>query len=50
MSLKQLGNEVGVTSQYLSSVLRGKANPSPNLAKKIADCLNVSVEDIFFVM
>lgn len=41
--------EVGVTSQYLSMILRGKRNPSPILAKKIADKLGLEVREIFFV-
>jgi DNA-binding XRE family transcriptional regulator len=41
--------EIGVTSPYLSMILRGKRNPSPILAKKIADKLGVEVEDIFFI-
>lgn len=41
--------EIGITSPYLSMVLRGKRNPSPILAKKIADKLGVEVEDIFFI-
>ena len=41
--------EVGVTSQYLSMILRGKRNPSPILAKKIADKLGLQVAEIFFV-
>lgn len=47
-SLKRLSEEVGVTNQYLSTVLRGRRNPSPGLAKKIANCLGLEINDLFF--
>lgn len=47
-SLKLLSEEIGVTNQYLSTVLRGKRNPSPGLAKKIARSLGLEINDIFF--
>lgn len=49
-SLKLLSEEIGVTNQYLSTVLRGKRNPSPGLAKKIARSLGLEINDIFLVV
>lgn len=49
-----LGNELGVTSDYISIIERGKQNPGFKLAKKIADYFTaklqyiVTVDDIFF--
>lgn len=48
LTLKSLSSKVGVTSPYLSTVLRGKRSPSPILAKKISKCLDVEISDIFF--
>ena len=46
-TLKSLSDKVGVTTPYLSTVLRGRRNPSPILAKKIARCLGVEISDVF---
>lgn len=40
--------EVGVGISYLSQILNGKKTPSPKLAKKIAETLEVKIEDLFF--
>lgn len=48
-NLVLFSKEVGVTSPYLSMILRGKRNPSPILAKKIADKLDMQVSEIFFI-
>ncbi|WP_277587336.1 helix-turn-helix transcriptional regulator [Psychrobacillus antarcticus] len=47
-TLKSFSVKVDVTNQYLSTVIRGKSNPSPLLAKRIAENLNLSINDIFF--
>lgn len=46
-SLTDLAKEIGVGVSYLSQIVNGKKKPSPKLAKKIADALEVEVEDIF---
>ena len=40
---------VGVTSAYMSTVLRGERNVSPSLAKRVSDFLGVPFDSIFFV-
>lgn len=47
-SKKSLSIAVGVTNQYLYSILSGKRNPSPELAKRIAKKLDSNISDIFF--
>lgn len=46
-SIKELSKKVGVTEQYLSSVVRGNRSPSPPLAKRISNVLNSNVKDFF---
>lgn len=46
-SLRGFARDVGVSSGYLSEILRNKRTPSPMIAQKIAKGLNVDVEDIF---
>lgn len=48
-TLKTFSNKVDVTHQFLSAVIRGKSHPSPLLAKRIAENLNRTIEDIFFI-
>lgn len=45
--LSDLSNLIGVGISYLSQIVNGKKVPSPKLAKKIADALEVEIEDIF---
>ena len=45
---KDLANEIGITSTYLSYILNNKRrNPSMDLLNKIAKILNVSVDTFF---
>lgn len=46
-NLSDLSKETGVGVSYLSSIINSKKIPSPKLAKKIADALDVEIEDIF---
>lgn len=46
-NLSDLSNKAEVSATYLSQIVNGKKVPSPKLAKKIADALEVEVEDIF---
>ena len=43
----ELGKKVGVSRQTISSIERGKYNPSVVLALKIARVFDTSVEEIF---
>jgi transcriptional regulator with XRE-family HTH domain len=41
--------EIGITASYLNLLIHGKRNPSPQLAKKISELLNVKFNDLFTV-
>lgn len=43
----QVAQVVGVTSSWLGLVLNGKQKPSADLARRLADYLEVPVEDLF---
>lgn len=46
---KDLAEKVGISSQYMMQIEKGKAkNPSIEIMKKIAMELNASVYDLFF--
>ncbi|MFW0762009.1 helix-turn-helix domain-containing protein [Staphylococcus cohnii] len=46
-NLSDLAHETGVGVSYLSQIVNGKKIPSPKLAKKTADVLQVDVEELF---
>lgn len=48
LTQKQLATSVGVTSKYISLIERNDIKPSPKVMQKISDCLNVSVQNLFF--
>ena len=43
-----LASKVGITPQYLRLIETGKANPTREIMKKIANELGKPVEDLFF--
>ncbi|KFE41948.1 helix-turn-helix transcriptional regulator [Staphylococcus agnetis] len=47
LNLSTLAIKAEVSSTYLSQIINGKKTPSPKLAKKIADALDVEIEDVF---
>lgn len=47
MSQEQLAERAGVNVTYLSSVERGKENPTLDMLEKIADALKVELVDLF---
>ncbi|PTJ28479.1 helix-turn-helix domain-containing protein [Staphylococcus simulans] len=47
LNLSDLSRETEVGISYLSQIVNGKKVPSPKLAKKIAEALDVEIEDIF---
>lgn len=47
-NVSTFADEVGVGISYISQILNGKRSPSPKLAKKIAETLEVEIEDLFF--
>ncbi|MCQ1265711.1 helix-turn-helix transcriptional regulator [Staphylococcus aureus] len=46
-NLSDLSRETGVGISYLSQIINGKKIPSPKLAKKIAEVLQVEVNELF---
>lgn len=43
------GKELGLSGSYINQILNGKRNPSPPIAKKIAEKLNQEYDSIFFI-
>lgn len=48
MTQKQLAAYVGVTGKYISIIERNDIRPSAKVMKAISDCLEVSVQNLFF--
>lgn len=46
-NLSDLAKETGVGISYLSQIINGKKIPSPKLAKKISDSLNIDIKELF---
>lgn len=47
LNITLLAKQTDVSVSYMSMIFKNKRNPSPTLAKKISDVLDVSIEDIF---
>ena len=47
LTIKQLGDKVGVTPSYISQLENDKVNPSLGTLKKIANELNINMIDFF---
>ena len=47
MTQEQLSEMVGINSKYLSSIERGKENPTLNMIIKISESLDATIDDIF---
>jgi XRE family transcriptional regulator, master regulator for biofilm formation len=46
-TINQLSSAAGISKSYLSNIERGiQQNPSLNILSKIADCLDITVEDL----
>ncbi|HCX3152025.1 TPA: helix-turn-helix transcriptional regulator [Staphylococcus aureus] len=46
-NLSDLSRETGVGISYLSQIINGKKIPSPKLAKRMAEVLQVEVNELF---
>ncbi|MBU5272873.1 helix-turn-helix domain-containing protein [Staphylococcus caprae] len=46
-TLRSFSKSSGISLSYLSLIINNKAIPSPKMAKRIADNLNVDIEDVF---
>lgn len=49
LDLNSLSRKLEVDVSYLSLIINGKRNPSPKLAKRIAETLGVEITDIFTI-
>ena len=47
LSQSKIAKEIGVSQQMYNYIENGKRNPSPKLAKKIADVLNFSWTEFY---
>ncbi len=45
---KELAHSVGVTNKYISLIERKGIKPSPAVMEKIAQCVEESVQELFF--
>lgn len=48
-SQRKFANQADISGPYMSQIIKGKRNPSPNMAKKICDTLDLQFDDIFFI-
>jgi putative transcriptional regulator len=49
LTQEQLANSLGVSRSWIEKVENGKVEPSLKLALRIANFLECSIEDIFFI-
>ncbi len=50
LNVTQLAQGVGNDIAYISQVINGKRSPSPALAKRISETLNVEIDQIFKIV
>ena len=48
LSQEKLAEQVGITRPYLSDIERNKRNPTGPVLLKIAQALNMQIEELFF--
>ena len=48
ISLAMLSHSIGLSERHLRFIESVERNPSLQTAKKIADCLNSTIEELFF--
>ncbi|BFT97315.1 MAG: helix-turn-helix transcriptional regulator [Staphylococcus epidermidis] len=49
LSIVDLSKKVSIDPSYSNQIVNGKRNPSPKLAKRIAETLGVEITDIFTI-
>lgn len=47
VNMRQFANRLDIGQSYLSNILQGKKNPSPALAKRIADEIGKPIQEVF---
>lgn len=48
MTQREVAEVVGVTSKYVSNIKINNLKPSPKIMEKFSQCLDVSVQELFF--
>jgi len=48
-SQTSLASEIGITSQHLNRIEKGRCRPGAPTAKKIADAVGVNWHELFFI-
>ena len=48
-SQRNFSKNIGVSENYFNQIVNNKKNPSPNVAKRIANSLNLAFEDVFII-
>lgn len=49
LSVRGFAISSGISTPYMSQIVNGKRNPSPQMAKKVCEGLNAEFDDIFFI-
>lgn len=49
LTQKELAKRIGVSSQAITGYIRGDYNPSFEVMQKIAEELNTTVDELFFI-
>ena len=47
MNMRQFAERVNITRQYLSNIMHGRRYPSAAMAKRIADELGKTIQEVF---
>ena len=47
MNMRQFAERINVTQHYWSNIMNGKRYPSPAVAKRIADELGKTIQEVF---
>lgn len=50
LTQKQVSNEIGVTTEYISQLERGIKNPSDCIKKKLANLYHIDISKIFLAI
>lgn len=48
-SQRSFSKNIGVSENYFNQIINNKKNPSPHVAKQIANSLNLAFEDVFII-
>ncbi|MDR5650022.1 MULTISPECIES: helix-turn-helix domain-containing protein [Staphylococcus] len=46
-SLRSFSKSSGISLSYLSAIVNNKATPSPKMAKRISERLDIEIEELF---